>query len=63
MTALFPSANTQGVELVVKEVTTASASVFGYERRGGFIRARLAHRELMPAFSSKKDVIEIQRNG
>ena len=40
-------ANSQGVQRVVKEVTAASAAVFGFERRDGFIRGRAAHRELM----------------
>ena len=59
MSVPFYPAHTQGVERVVKEVTAAATSVFGFERRDGFIRGRAAHRELMPAFSSKKDVMEI----
>ena len=40
--------HTQGVERAIKEVTEASAAVYGTERRDGFIRGRAAHRELMP---------------
>ena len=60
MTVPYYPAHTQGVERVVKEVTTASASVFGFDRRDGFIRGRAAHRELMPTFTSKKDLMELQ---
>ena len=36
----------QSIERCVKEVTKASAAVYGEERRDGFIRATLAHRKL-----------------
>ena len=36
----------QSMERCVKEVTAASEAVYGYERRDGFIRARLVNREL-----------------
>ena len=46
----------QSVERCVKEVSAASESVYGYQRRDGFIRARLAHRELTGGLiRSKKD--------
>ena len=45
----------QGVERCVKEVTAASEAVYGYERRDGFIRARIAHRQLTGKVRSKKD--------
>ena len=48
--------HTQSCERTVKQVTEASASVCGWERRDGFERARIANRELMPVFRSKKDV-------
>lgn len=46
---------------MVKEVTAASAAVYGYERRDGFIRGRAAHRELMPMFCSKQDLVNLQQ--
>ena len=54
-------AHTQGVERVVKEVTAASAAVYGFERRDGFIRGRAAHREFMPMFCSKQDLVNLQQ--
>ena len=45
----------QGVERCVKEVTAASEAVFGSHRRDGFIRARLAHRQMTGKLRSKKD--------
>ena len=47
--------HTQGIERAVKEVTAAAESVYGAERRDGFIRGRAAHRELVPCINSKKD--------
>lgn len=61
MVVAFYPCHSQGVERVVKEVTAASAAVFGFERRDGFIRGRAAHRELMPVLSSKKDLVDMQR--
>ena len=55
----FP-AHTQGVERVVHEVTVASASVYGFERRDDFIRGRAAHRELMPVFTTKRDLQQVE---
>ena len=40
------SVHGQSMERCVKEVTAAAESVYGYERRDGFIRARLEHRQL-----------------
>ena len=48
--------HTQSVERAVKEVTQASSAVCGSEKRDGFIKARIAHREVMPKFISKKDM-------
>ena len=39
-------------------VTEAAAAVFGQERRDGFIRSRVHHREEMPVFRTKKHVLE-----
>ncbi|XP_065666467.1 uncharacterized protein LOC136087503 isoform X3 [Hydra vulgaris] len=52
----FP-VHTQGVERAVKEVTAASETVFGFERRDGFIRARAENRAIIPLFNSKQDLI------
>ena len=49
----------QSIERVVKEVTRASQQVYGAEKRDGFIRAALAHRELLPSCGSKKDMFSI----
>ena len=38
-------ANIQEAQRVVKEVTAASAVMFGFERRDGFIRRRATHRK------------------
>ena len=49
----------QAIERCVKEVTRASASVFGQESRDGFIKATLAHRNILPVNHSKKDLIKV----
>ena len=49
--------HTQGIERAIKEVTAASAAVFGEERRDGWIRSRVENRELMPKLNSKKDLL------
>ena len=46
----------QAIERVVKQVTKASAAVYGEERRDGFIRASAAQRKLVPMRSSKQDL-------
>ena len=42
------SIHTQSTERCVKMVTEAAGSIFGQERRDGFIRSRIIHREEMP---------------
>ena len=54
----FP-AHGQAIELCVRKVTRASASVFGQESRDGFIKATLAHRNILPVNHSKKDLIKV----
>ena len=49
----------QGVERCVREVTVASESVFGEERRDGFIRARMTHRAITGPLRSKSDQAKI----
>ena len=45
------------IERVVKEVTKASAKVFGAERRDGYVRAVVSHREMVPVVGTKSDLI------
>lgn len=47
--------HTQSVERTVKLVTEASAKVYDYKNRDGYIRNTLKSRKIMPAFESKKD--------
>ena len=42
------SIHTQATECCVKSVTEASAIVYGQERRDGFVRTRMIHREKLP---------------
>ena len=46
----------QSIERCVQAVTRACETVFGEDRRDGFIHATLAHRKLAPSLESKKDV-------
>ena len=39
-------------------MTEAAASVVGQEAWDGFIRAQIHHREEMPKFRSKKDILK-----
>ena len=49
--------HTQSCDRTVKQVTEASASLCGWEIRDGFVRARIANRELMPVYRSRKDLV------
>lgn len=49
--------HTQATERAVKLVTEASASVCGQEGRDGFIRARIHHRQEMPEFRTKANIM------
>ena len=51
------SCHTQSTERCVKLVSEAAASVCGQEARDGYIRARIQHREAMPVFKAKKDIL------
>ena len=51
--------HTQSTERAVQQVTQAAESVCGQEKRDGYVRARIAHRETVPAFNSKKDSLKI----
>ena len=50
--------HTQSTERCVKLVTEAAAAVVGQDRRDGYIRSKLVHREAMPSFNSKQDVLK-----
>ena len=51
--------HTQATERAAKQVTEAAAAVVGFDARDGFIRARVHHREELPEFKSKKDIMKI----
>ena len=46
----------QSIERCVKHVTAASKSVYGQEKRDGFVRAGFLHRKLLPQVRSKQDL-------
>ena len=46
----------QSMERCVKQVTRACASVFGSAARDGFVRAGVAHRQMVPKNRTKKDL-------
>ena len=52
---LLPS-HSQSVERMVKEVSAASANVFGAERRDGYVHARINARKLIPRGAKKSDI-------
>ena len=56
------SGNTQPIERAVKEVTAASAAVYGEERRDGWVRSRAESRSVMPKVNSKKDLLVLLPN-
>ena len=47
---------TQSCERAVKEVTSASAHVFGAKHRDGFIQTKIQSRELKPAMETKANL-------
>ena len=53
------SVHTQSCERAVQEVSKASCSVYGEKLRDGFVRARVDHREVLPMFISKKDIVKM----
>ena len=53
----YQCGHTQPIERAVKEVTAASSSVYGEQRRDGCIRSRAANIEIMPVCSTKKDLL------
>ena len=53
--------HTQGMERIVKETTLASETVYGYESRDGFIRARAENRGLMSSLDTKADLVNLAK--
>ena len=53
------STHTQSCERAVQEVAKASEAVYGEDRRDGWVRARIDHREIVPVFASKKDIMKL----
>ena len=51
--------HTQSTERTVKQVTEAAGSVYRQEKRDGYVRARIGHRETVPSFRSKKDSLKL----
>ena len=51
--------HTQSTERAVKCVTEAAKAVAGAQERDGFIRARLHHREALPVFKNKRDILKL----
>ena len=40
-------------------MSKASCEVHGEMKRDGWVRARIAHREFMPVFECKKDIMKL----
>ena len=53
------SCHGQAIERVVKQVTKAAESVYGEEKRDGFVRSSGAQRILVPARNSKRDLVRM----
>ena len=53
------SVHTQSCERAVKSVTEAAASVSGWEKRDGFVKAQVKHRTLQPILKSKKHFMDV----
>ena len=54
--------HSQSTERAVQEVSAAAARVYGADKRDGYVRARIAHREIIPVFHTKKDAMVIFDN-
>ena len=50
--------HTQSCERAVQEVSKSSEAVYGEDKRDGWVRARIDHREILPVFNSKKDIVK-----
>ena len=53
------SVHTQSCERAVSQVSAASKAVSGPQNRHGWVLARMYHREAMPVFESKKDILKL----
>ena len=51
--------HTQSCERAVAQVSASSKAVSGVKNRHGWVTARIDHREAMPVFESKKDIIKL----
>ena len=49
--------HTQSTERVIQVVSKAAQMVYGDEKRDGYVRGMIAHREVFPAMHSKKDIL------
>ena len=49
--------HTQSIERVIREVSIASENVYGFEKRDGYIRAKIESRKLVPEHTSKKSLL------
>ena len=49
--------HSQSTERAVKQVTEAASAVVGAEARDGYVRARAQHREILPVFRTKRDIL------
>ena len=58
---LFRIYNKKSLKIFIK-VTEAAAAVCGPEKRDGYVRARVANREVIPKFQSKKDLGPMLKN-
>ena len=51
------SSHTQSTERCVKLITEAAAAVCGMEARDAYTMARIQHRESLPVFTTKKQIL------
>ena len=51
--------HTQSTERAVKLTTEASSSVFGFEKRHGFILSRMGSRQAISSYRSKKNLVNL----
>ena len=49
--------HTQSTERVIQVVSKAAQMVYGDEKRDGYVRGMIAHREVFPVMHSKKDIL------
>ena len=49
--------HTQSIERIIREVSVASENVYGFEKRDGYIKAKMESRKLVPEHKSKKSLL------